>query len=63
MAYAWGTPALGRTVVWDVGPAVPRPRRSPFADAGRGLVALARTVKEAFRGRPTGGLLPEPTGR
>lgn len=63
MAYVAGTLPLRRELTWDVGSAAPRPRRSPFAEAGRGFAALARTIKEAFRGRPTGGLEPEPAWR
>lgn len=63
MAYVSGSLTRGRELLWDVGSAAPRPRRSPFVDAGRGFAALARTIKEAFRGRPTGSLQPEPAGR
>ena len=55
MAVAYAEMRRIRNLEWDVGAAAPGSRRSPFEQAGSGLLAFARVLKEALTGgRPDG---------
>lgn len=61
MAIAYAEMRRIRNLEWDVGAAAPGSRRSPFEQAGSGLLAFARVLKEALTGRPGGGASPNET--
>lgn len=58
MAIAYAEMRRIRNLEWDVGAASPGSRRSPFEQAGSGLMAFARVLKEALSGRPGPGARP-----
>jgi hypothetical protein len=55
MAIAYAEMRRIRNLEWDVGAAAPGSRRSPIEQAGLGLVAFARVLREALTGRAVGG--------